>query len=143
LILSASYAGEMCQNFSGKYSVDQRGCIVVNDGATYPDYTYTGMEIFADASAGLSMHYLEGSRSGFIVNYIADGNEHMGDVYNSGKTYIANCEANQIKSTRFGILIAPFEMSFVNNLDGSFTLTESITTSNHQFIRSCSMVLNH
>jgi len=142
LIVSAapsSFADGSCVQFSGSYTVSSAGCYEAHDGGTYSDSVYNGMVISADASNNLSMHYKTDGESGFTVNYIADGQQHNGDINNSGKTYTATCDANQISSTRVGMFIAPFVMTFVKNSDGTYTLTETIT-GDRPFTRSCSMV---
>jgi hypothetical protein len=138
LYASASFASGDCQFFAGKYAVNSQGCYESHDGRTYPDYTYTGMIISADATTdNLSMFYREGDQ-GYTVNYIADGQEHNGDYNNSGKTYTASCQQNKILSVRNGMFTAPLIMTFAKNQDGTYTLTETIT-SNNPFTRSCSL----
>ena len=138
ITLTSKYATAACLQFSGKYVVNSAGCYTLLDGIKYSDNTYSGMDISADDSSNnLSMHYREGGDRGYTVTYIADGNEHDGDYYNSGKTYTASCDVSQIKSTRNGMFIAPFMMTFSQEADGTFTLTETITAS-RPFTRSCS-----
>lgn len=149
LVLSKVYAKENCMNFSGRYSLDQGVCFVTTDYDISADYVgLTGLRIMANPSNNeLSLHY-EQFNTEFKVKYIADGMVHDGDGYYSGKTYIAKCDANQIKSTRYGLqtqngpLIEPFESVFIKNTDGSFELTENfnsgtLSTSKHQKTRTC------
>jgi hypothetical protein len=135
----ASYGMGNCVKFSGKYLIGSAGCFESHDGGTYFDYLYTGLTVSAQTTNdNLSMFYQTGRNDGFTANYVADGLEHTGNDNNSGKTYTAQCDENQIKTIRVGMFIAPMSMTFARNSDGSYTLTESINGA-HPYSHSCQM----
>ena len=140
-VSNPSPAKAACEQFSGKYVLSAAACYYVNHGQQFPDSVYAGINISAvDSRSSLSMQYQrDAGDNGFTVAYIADGKEHAGDYYSSGKTYTASCDGTQIKSIRSGIFIAPIEMTFSKESDGTYTLTETVTATT-PFVRSCSFV---
>jgi hypothetical protein len=139
-VLFPGLAKASCEGFSGQYALSSLGCYTINHGNKYSDHTYTGMQIDANNQNSLSMFYELGSPGhGFITVYVADGKPHEGDIYNTGKSYVASCDNTRIHSVREGMLVAPMDMTFTKNPDQTYTLTETITSAD-PFVRSCTFV---
>lgn len=139
-ILSVSSArAQSCSTFVGTYTADPAGCTHTNAAGTFNDgASYSSIVIaFNNASKRLGITYCRYADDCYSENYIADGNEHEGDVVNTGKRYTISCLKDVIFATRVGLFTQPLISTFVFSPTG-FIVKDSFE--HDVFSRMCSMV---
>ncbi len=136
LLITVSVQADSCALFVGKFGATN--CVSGWPNKMYPDFVYSGLDISEEKNTeALEMTYHLGQNQ-FTAIYIADGLEHPGDDVNTGETYTASCNQNQLITRQvFSQLKHPL-VTTLTIQENSIDFVESFE--GNDFTRVCTLV---
>ena len=133
LLTAFSVQADSCESFVGNFQVTIPVCMTGQSGSMKPDPSVKNIQIeFNKKTLELTLFYNAHTSTVTREIYIADSREHIGDLFNTGKRYLASCNEKTIQIKRVGMPILPFPKISTFTLDGDYiTLSDAYPDLDH------------